>query len=303
MSHGHSHNNEISGRKLLFTIILNFTITIAEVVGGILSNSLALISDALHNFSDGVAVVIAYAANRISRRKPNYSKTYGYKRAEIIAAFVNALVLAGISVFLFYEAALKIINPEPIEGNIMLIVAAIGLAANLLAVIILKADSGRNINIRAAYLHLLGDTFSSVGVIAGALIIIYLEFYLIDPIVTFLIGIYILKETYEILKESIDILMQGAPGNIDSAAIVKDLIAIPEVGNVHHLHIWMLNEHDIHFESHINLKSDISVEATNPVRLAIAEILREKYRISHITLQFETNNCCSSDAPGSECCG
>lgn len=298
-----NHNHEISGRKLLFTIVLNFTITIAEVVGGIVSNSLALLSDALHNFSDGLAVVIAYAANRISRKKPNRAKTFGYKRAEIIAAFINALVLGGISIFLFYEAIHKIINPEPVKGSIMLIVASIGLAANFLAVIILKKDSGKNINIRAAYLHLLGDTVSSVGVIAGAVIIIYFDFYLVDPIVTFLIGFYIIKEAYEILKESVDILMQGAPPEIDVKKLTGDLKSIPEVENVHHIHIWMLNENDIHFECHINLKDNITVDATNPIRLAIAEILREKYNISHITVQFETNNCCNRDAVTGECCG
>jgi cobalt-zinc-cadmium efflux system protein len=301
MRHEHNHKTEVSGRKLLFTIILNFTITIAEVVGGIASNSLALISDAIHNFSDGIAVVIAYIANRISRKKANNAKTFGFKRAEIIAAFINALVLVGISFYLFYEAVLKIINPEPIKGSIMLIVATIGLLANFFAMAVLRKDSAKNINIRAAYLHLLGDTVSSVGVIAGAVIIIYFDFYLIDPIMTFLIGFYILKETYEILKESIDILMQGAPPDIEISKIIDEIKTIDTVANVHHIHLWNLNENEVHFEAHVELKENLTIEDTNPIRNSISDILVNKFGINHITIQFEINNCHNKDFVGGEC--
>lgn len=290
MSH-HDHHSEVKGSRLLIATMLNLLISVAEIIGGILSNSLSLISDALHNLSDGIATFIAWIAYRIGKRPSNARKTFGYKRIEILAAFFNALVLIIISVYLFYEAALRLISPEPVQGKLMLIVASIGLLANLAAVILLRSGSKQNINIRAAYLHLLGDTLTSVAVIIGAVLIIYLELYWIDPIITFIIGLYILKETWEILKQTVDILMQGTPEGLDLELIRHDIELIPEVKNIHHVHAWNLDDQSIHFECHVELREDHRLTETCEIQLKIESLLHDHFDIGHVTIQFEYQRC------------
>lgn len=277
--------------RLLAATFLNFTIAIAEIIGGVIANSLSLISDALHNLSDGLAVLIAWIAHRIGRKPSNQRRTFGYKRVEILAAFINGLVLAGISVYLFYEAAHRLIDPQPVKGLIMLIVAVIGLVANLVAVIILHGDSKKNINVKAAYLHLLGDTLSSVAVIIGGVLIYFFEIYWVDPVVTILIGLYILKETWAILRQVNDILMQGTPAGLNPDRICRDLEALPAVANVHHVHIWNLDDRSIHFECHIDLRKDTLLSETENIHRAVDQLLKEKYGIAHLTVQFEHGWC------------
>lgn len=209
MSHNHSHNHgsETSEKNLFITMALNFFITIAEIIGGFISGSLSLISDALHNFSDGIAIIITYIAMRLSKRPKTSKYTFGLKRAEILAAIINASTLIIISFFLIKEAIDRFYNPSPITGSLMLIVASLGLLANVAGTLLLKKGSEGNLNIRAAYFHLLSDAVSSLAVIIGALLIIFYKIYWIDPLLTVLISLYILKETYEIVKESVEILM------------------------------------------------------------------------------------------------
>ena len=189
---GHHHHEMENGgnRSLLLATVLNVFITVVEIIGGIMANSLALLSDALHNLSDTIAILLAYIAAKVSRRSSNERKTFGYKRVEILAAFFNALVLIGISVFLVYEAIFRFSHPEPVKGLLMLVVATAGLIFNLLAVLLLKKYSGASLNIRSAYLHLLGDTLSSVAVIIGGVLIYFFEIYWVDPLITILISIY-----------------------------------------------------------------------------------------------------------------
>ncbi len=296
--HHHTHGHfqkESDGNNLLAVTVLNLIITVAEVVGGLVSNSLALLSDALHNMSDTFAVLIAFVANRVGRKGSTPKKTFGYKRVEILAALFNAVVLVVITVFIFVEAIKRIEHPEPIKGVIMFIVATIGLIANLAAVVMLRKDKARNINIRAAYLHLFGDTVSSVAVIAGSVFIIFFDVTWLDPVLTFIIGIYILKETFEILKESVDILMQSAPKDIDLKEIKNALEGIKEIDNIHHVHIWNLNDQQVHFECHIELKEDLKLSATEELRMRVEKILIDKFNVSHVTIQLEYN-CCSDDS-------
>lgn len=296
MAHSHSHNHhhhELSGKKLLYTTLLNFTITIAEIIGGILSNSLALISDALHNFSDGVAVFIAYIANRISKRESDEKKTFGYKRIEILAALFNAIVLVVISIYLFIEAYERFIYPQEIKGKLMLIVAVIGLMANLISVFLLQKDSKKNINIKAAYLHLLGDTISSVAVIIGGILIHYFKIYWIDPLITVLIGIYIIKETIKIIKESVNILMQSSPTNLNLNEIVNEIKKIEEIDNIHHIHAWNLDDKQIHFECHIELKKDLKLSEADIIRQQVMKLLHHYFGINHTTIQIGFN-CCNN---------
>ncbi len=294
-SHNHSHHGNQREKNLLATVVLNFVITIAEIVGGFLSNSLALLSDALHNLSDTVALLIAYIAIKVSKRESNSRKTFGYKRVEILSALFNAVALIAICFFLFTEAYERLLSPEPIKGVLMLIVATIGLLANLISVLILRKDKSHNINIKAAYLHLIGDTLSSVAVIVGGLLIVFFEAYWIDPIVTFVVGLYILKETYQILKETINILMQATPQNVNIDEIKSELEFLPEINNIHHVHIWNLSDAETHFECHIDLEEDMSVSHTNSLRSQIDELLSDKFNITHTTIQIEFN-CCDDKA-------
>ena len=287
----HNHPESLKANRLLIATVLNLIIFFTEIAGGLLSNSLSLITDALHNLSDGLAIFIAWVANKISSRPSNLKRTFGYKRIEILAAFLNALILIAVSLYLFYEAALRIINPEPVKGLIMLIVAVIGLIANLVAVLLLHQDAKRNINIKAAYLHLFGDTLSSVAVLAGGIFIYFFDLYWIDPIVTILIGLYIIKETWTILKQTIDILMQGSPSGINIDEIKLDIELIPEIANIHHVHIWNLDDQSVHFECHVDLLKNIRISETDPIYNKIEEILKEKYHIKHLTIQFEHYKC------------
>lgn len=291
MSHHHSHDkkNSSAEKNLLITALLNIVITVAEIIGGILSNSLALLSDALHNLSDAVAVFLAYIASLISRRNSTEEKTFGYKRIEILAALFNAVVLIVICIYLIYEAYLRFLHPEPIKGAIMFWVALVGLFANLFAVILLHSQSGKSLNVKAAYLHLLGDTFSSVLVIISSILIYYFRVFWIDPLITFLISIYIITEAYSILKEAVNILMQFTPENIDLKRIKYEIENIPEIENIHHVHIWSLNDQEVHFECHIDVTENFRISETEAIRNKLKELLVKEFGISHTTIQFEFN--------------
>ncbi len=293
--HGHHHSTSgISEKNLLAAVVLNFTITIVEIIGGILSNSLALLSDAIHNLGDGFAVLLAYIALRISKRESNQRKTFGYKRIEILAAFVNSIVLVAICIFLIWQAVERFQNPAPIKGLIMFSVAAVGLLANLVAVILLQSDSKKNINIRAAYLHLLGDTLSSIVVILGGILIWQFEIYWIDPAITVLISLYILKETYLLLKDSFNILMQSSPKELNLDEIKTEVEKLEGVKNIHHVHAWSLNDQQVYFEGHIDLNEDMPVSKTDALKNRIRTLLHNKFQIDHTTLEVEFG-CCHDD--------
>ena len=290
MSHDHHHSTEVSGGRLLTTMLLNFFITVIEITGGIFSGSLSLLSDAFHNFSDGIAIIISYIAIKLSKKPRSLKYTFGLKRAEILAAIINSSALIIISFFLIKEAFDRLYSPSQINGSLMLIVASGGLIANVIGTILLKKGSDKNINLKAAYLHLLGDAVSSLAVIIGAVFIIYLNIYWLDPFLTILISIYILKEAYGIVKEALDIVMMSTPADID-VQYLSDLVKlIPGIKNIHHVHLWKLNDTDIHFEAHVETEN-ILIGNTNIMQELIKKLLHEKFEITHTTLQFECNNC------------
>ncbi len=292
INHGHHHHADLHGRKLLWVTLLNLSITLVQVIGGIMSNSLSLLSDALHNLGDSSALFIAFIAGKISRKKPDTQKTFGYKRIEILAALFNAIVLIAICIFLFYEAYGRLINPQPIKGKLMLIIATFGLLANLASVLLLHKDKSHNLNVKAAYLHLLGDTLSSVAVIAGGLAIWVWKVYWIDPLITVFVGIYIIWHTWGIVKETADILMQSVPRGINLEEIKAQVEQLDEVDNIHHIHVWKLNDSQIHLEAHLNLKNNIDMVKMMMVREETEKLLHEKFGISHVTLQTGYNCCC-----------
>jgi len=290
-SHHHHHTGELNGRNLVIATLLNLVITVAEVIGGLISNSLALISDAVHNLGDTIAVFLALVAHRYSKKPSNERKTFGYRRIQILTALLNAVILIVISLYLLYEAYLRILNPEPIKGLIMFLVATIGLLANLAAMFLLRKDSGKSLNIKAAYIHLLSDTLSSVAVILGGILIYFYDWFWIDPIITIVISVYILWETWKILRQTIDILMQASPKGIDLKALKAGVESILLVRNIHHVHIWNLDDMSIHFECHLELEENIDLKSAEKVRTAVAELLRTKYDIDHVTIQLEYEWC------------
>lgn len=285
----HSHT-EVNRNNLIVAIILNFSITAVEIIGGLISGSLSLISDALHNLSDALAIVISFFALKISQRQSNERLTFGYKRVEILSALFNGVVLLAISIFLFKEAYLKLKNPEPINSFLMMIVAIVGLIANFISVLILKEDSHKSLNVRSAYIHLLSDTLSSIGVVIGGILIHLYKIYYIDPILTFIIGIYIIREALAIVSETVEILMQAGPKNIDIKRIKEEIEALGEVKDLHHVHIWRLNDAEIHFEGHINLKENLNVTEIVTLYEKIDNVLKN-YGITHSTIQIEYECC------------
>ena len=290
MSHSHNHQEAVSEKNLFITMMLNFLITIVEIVGGLFSGSLSLLSDAAHNFSDGIAIIVSYTAIRLSKRPRTLKYTFGLKRAELLAAIINASTLIIISFFLIREAIKRFSDGNTIAGPLMLAVATIGLIANVVGTLLLRKGSQDNINIRAAYFHLLSDAVSSFAVIIGAIFIMVFQIYWIDPLLTILISLYILKETYEILKESVDVVMMSTPLDIDIGDVQRTLEAIPGVKNIHHVHLWKMNDTDTHFEAHIDV-DDVPVSRTADIRVAIEHRLHDAYNINHTTLQFECDSC------------
>lgn len=295
MEHNHSHMKKnlkkSTKSRLLFAIFFNVIITAVEVAGGLISGSLSLLSDALHNFSDVVAIVISYLAMKLTEVENSPGRTFGLRRSEVFAALINAVVLIGVSIFLFREAIYRFFSPVEIEGSLMLWVAVVGLFGNLLSVLILKRDAEKSMNIRSAFLHLVADTVSSIAVIGGAIAIIFYDFYLIDPILTLLIGIYVLKESYEILSKTVRILMQVAPVHLDVYEIKDAIEELEEVDNVHHVHLWQLNEDEVFFEGHVETSKDTSLSRACSTISRVEKLLKERFNISHVTIQIEYMAC------------
>ena len=281
-----------TGLRLAFTVVLNAFITAVEIIGGIASGSISLLSDALHNFTDSVSLWISYMAMKVSRKENTASMTYGYKRAQIMAALLNSSILVGVVLFLFVEAYRRFLNPTTVNGSLMLVVATIGLAANLLSVFLLKRDAKHNLNIRSSYLHLMADTLSSVAVFAGGIVIYIYKSYWLDPLLSVLIGIYLLKETWGITAEAVHILMEGAPHHLSIEEIRDEVEGIPSVESLHHVHIWQIDDENINFEGHVDVCEDISIGNVDAIRRLVEEALK-KHGINHITLQMELLDACT----------
>jgi cobalt-zinc-cadmium efflux system protein len=286
--HGRDHVN-LSSAKYLGVTLLNGLITAVEVAGGIMSGSLALLSDAAHNLGDTVSILTSYLAWKIAGKEKDVRRTYGYKRAEIIAAFVNASVLVAISLLLVFAAVQRFRKPETIHSGLMIGVALFGLLANFISMLLLQKASRGNMNVRSSYLHLLGDTVSSVGVLGGGIAIRIWGVFWIDPLVTVLISLYIMRQSWLIVKNSVGILMQSA-ADLDYGAMQREIEAVPEVRNIHHVHTWMANEETVYFEAHVEL-DDCLLSKACAVADTIETILEERYGIAHVTLHFETGRC------------
>ena len=284
---GHHHHHEVNGKNLLITIILNVIITLAQVVGGLLSGSLALLGDALHNFSDVLALVLTYVTSKIAKKETNYLKTFGYKRADILATLFNSATLIGIAIYLIIESIGKFLHPQSVDSSLVIGLGVLSIVLNAVSVLLVKDDAHNNMNVRAAYLHLLTDVMTSVAVVIGGVLMFYFQLFWVDPLISLLIAFYLIKASYSLLIESIDILMQGVPKNLNIDKIQEDIENFKEISNIHHLHVWRLNDHDIHLEAHIDFKENLLLKDANDIALKIEEHLQKIYHISHITLQAE----------------
>ena len=284
------HHHETSGKRMVITMLLNFSISVVEIAGGVLSGSLSLISDALHNFSDGIAIIVSYVALRLSKKNKTDNYTFGFKRAQILAAIFNSGILLAISIYLVFEAMAKFWHPQVIDGNLMLYVASFGLIANIVGTLLLFQGAQNNMNIRSTYLHLLSDAVSSVAVIIGALAITFFGQYWIDPLLTLLIAVYIGWESWKIVQEAINILMFKVPTSISMEELQIVLGEIPSVSNIHHIHLWQLDEHNLHFEAHVKIEDTLLSKTANIAKY-IEDNLHKHFGISHVTLQFEAGAC------------
>jgi cobalt-zinc-cadmium efflux system protein len=289
--HNHQHNHEINGQNLLFASILNLFITLIEFAGGLFSGSYALLSDALHNLSDTISVFIAYLSNKIGKRKPTEAKTFGFKRIEIIAALVNGIIMVVVCIYLIAGAIKRFQHPQLINTSMMVIIAAIGVLANFIAMAILFNDRENNLNIKSAYLHLMADTLSSVIVLVGGIVIYFYKIYWVDPILTIVISFFILKETWNVLYEAYLILLQATPTELDLNLVKLKIESFTEIENVHHVHAWKLDENNIHFECHIDLKDDCRISQTDEILFKLKKILKSEFNVAHTTFQFEYNSC------------
>jgi cobalt-zinc-cadmium efflux system protein len=283
----HQHHHSQHSAKLFFSILLNIGITAAQVVGGILSGSLALLSDALHNFTDVVSLIISFFAARFARKKASTAKTFGYKRAEIIAAFVNAASLVVIAIYLIFEAVQRFVEVPAIDSQLVIWLSLLAIAGNGTSVWLLHADHRQNMNMRSAYLHLLSDMLASVAVLIGGLLMKYYRIYWIDGLLTIAIALYLILISIKLLRKSFNVLMLFTPDDIQVEQIVERVNGFDQVKLLHHVHIWQLNEDEVHLEAHLQLESDMKVGELEELMMEIEQYLSEDFGINHVTLQPE----------------
>ena len=281
-SHGHSHLHSHDG-KLSIAVFINLLLTAAQIVGGLLSGSLSLIADALHNLSDAGAIIIAIVTRKVARRPACKEMTYGFKRAEILGALINSTTLIIVGLYLIFEAVTTYFNPEPIDGWIVVWIAAIALLIDTAtAWLTYKSGAKDNLNLKAAFIHNLSDAFASVVVIvAGTLIILY-QWYVVDLIATIAISIYVIYHGASLAKQSINILMQAAPETIDVDELCRQIESLTNIEKVHHIHVWQLDDHETLLEASLSLKQ----QADSASLLQVKQLLAIQYSIKHSTIEI-----------------
>jgi cobalt-zinc-cadmium efflux system protein len=294
--HGHDHGtSNLNERQLFWAGVLTTVTMLAEAIGGVVSGSLALLADAGHMLTDSAALVLAYLAVRFSRRPADWKRTFGFNRFEVLAAFANGLALFFIAIAISIEAFERIYEPVPVAGGPMLLIAGVGLAVNLLTLLILRMGGPGNLNVRAALLHVVSDLLGSVAAIIAALIILRTGWTPIDPLLSILITLLILRSAWVITREAGHILLQGAPSGLDVREVQKDLeTEIPGVISVHHVHAWALTEDRPIMTLHVRIAPSTSAE---PVCAAIKARLKKTYGIDHATVEIEHGDCAGSGRP------
>lgn len=288
--HAHDHTKTANVKMLGWALGLTSTYLVAEVIGGFVFNSLALLSDAAHMMTDVAALIIALMAINLGRRAADDRRTFGYRRFEILAAAFNAVLLFAIAIYVFVEAIKRFNNPEPVQSWGMLIVAAIGLAVNLISMRLLSAGKDVSFNVKGAYLEVWADMIGSVGVIAGALVIKFTGWSWVDPIVAVAIGLWVLPRTWILLRDTTNVLLEGVPGGLSLGDVRSAIASVPGVAGVHDLHVWSMSNDDTSCTVHVSLTPDAN---SDRVRKALSTMIEERFDITHITIQTE--------APGESC--
>lgn len=288
--HYHHHNEvtQKSVRLLILSFAINMLLSVAEIIGGIISGSVSLIGDALHNTSDAFSILIAVIAFKIGNKKASAKYTYGFKRAEIIGGFVNLILLFISGCYLLAEGIERLINPQQIDGLLIIWISVLALIIDALTAKISHHDAHHNSNMKMVFIHNLADAFGSIGVIISGLCIMWFDLYRVDGIVALLIAFYMIFQSVVSFPQIVNILMNAAPDNIDIEQVKNSLLAIKNIKNVHHLHLWCISEHNVAIECHIESdNNDIIVEAT--------QLLKDKFGITHCNFQVENKSC-------GECC-
>ncbi len=291
MSHDHDHAGHNDLARVGWAFVIIFLFMLVEALGGIVSGSLALIADAGHMVSDAAALGMSFLAIQIGRRPADAQRSYGYKRLEVLAAFVNGCALFVIAGGIVFEAILRLRSPQAVLGGLMLAVAIVGLLANFGAFLVLNGGSRENLNMRSAWLHVLGDVLGFIVAIIAALVIMATGWFPIDPILSVLVALLILRSAYQIVRDSAHILLEGTPGNLDADLLASDLVAsVPGVADVHHVHIWSLTSQQPHVTLHARCEGhDAQIVAGINARL------RERFGIAHSTIQIDVADCADED--------
>ncbi len=292
--HGHAHSLNpaaAGGRQgLLIALAITVLMMVAEIVGGLLSNSLALLSDAGHMLTDNLALLLSFFAMKFATMPATDRRTFGFYRLEILAAFINGVILVLLSLYIIYEAYLRILHPQPVQGTLMLVVAIIGLVANIIGAMVLTKHSHANLNIRSAYLHIIGDALSSVGVVVGGIIILQTGWYLIDPILSILISFVIIFGAWALVKESVSILLESVPSHIDIDTVATEIAKLAGVREAYHIHVWTITS-GVHAMSAHVIIDDQLVSRSRELLDEIRELLSNKFKIGHSTIQLECERC------------
>ena len=302
MSHDREHEipKNINLSKLIWSILINIVIVVFEIIYGLMIGSLALVSDAFHNLTDIASMTLSYIGEKISAKASNNKKTYGYKKTEAIIAFINSSVLLAVIIFILFEAVKRLFSPVEINGLSMIIVASVAFIGNGVATIILNTGE-KNLNMKSAWLHSLQDAIFSLAVIVASVLIYYFHWNIIDPLISIIISLFLIKEAYHITKESIDMLMDSVPSDIDFNEVKEDLLKIDNVQQVNDLHIWQANSKEKLLSAHLEI-SDLNNDDRNKLLLSIQHSLKEKYRINHATIQLVSINNLEKDMFDCEHC-
>lgn len=303
MAHDHhSHGTEnVSDRVLLWTVVVNLGLSLFEFVAGVISGSVALMADALHNTNDAAALLIAYIARKISRKGADEKYTFGYRRAELIGAMIQLTALILVGLYLVYEAVRRIFEPEPLLGGWIMAAAGLALVVDVVTAWLLWAMSKGSLNVKAAFLHNLTDAGASVAVLLGGAAIYWLDWSWVDPVLTLLIAGYILYMSIGMLRKTARILMQGTPPDLSLSEVAEAIEDVQGVGNAHHLHVWELDEHHRALEAHIVIGSKRSMAELESLKAAVKTRLAGRFSIRHSTLEMESAESDCETRPGSDC--
>jgi len=289
----HPHIGDLTSqivRRLALSLGITLAFVVVEVVAGLFANSLALLTDAVHNFTDVLALTLSWWALRLTTQPATHKRTYGYHRAGILAALVNSTTLVVIAIGIFYEAYQRFLNPPVVQADVLIGVGVLAVIINVVTALLVRRGAESNLNIRAAFMHLMGDVLSTIGAVIAGFIIRFTEWNWIDPLVSVLIGFLILWSAWSIIRESVEILMESTPTDIDMDAMIEDITSVEGVYGVHDLHVWSITQSMRTLSAHL-LTDNLPVSEGASIQTEVHKVLLKKYNVNHATLQLECEEC------------